>query len=156
MSEYPSRVTWIDDAYYWRCELTREQSAELNRAMLKIAGAVAAGVFLIMLALMPEAFLYCLGVCVPLVGLPALIGALLPTRSFSYAMNASRIHNFGGSKSSLNTFYGEIRRMEIRGNVILLKNRIGCMRLYVPREDVGMVADYIEAHCTQSIQVVRM
>ena len=157
--DFPNRVIRYDDgAYRWTYNLRQEGNDAPQWTMVKICAAVFIPIALIMLVMIwqygaRDAVLCCLGLLAIGVGLPALIWKLAPPDP-SFKMTDEYIEAWPkGRGQNIHTFQG-VRRVEMEPALdrIRIKWVVSGLDVYVPREDYGLVRDFILDHVPESAE----
>ena len=145
-----SRLTLTDGGVYrWTYTLSREQALVHYHFMLKISGLITGTISLIMLILLRRyegAWLYVLGIIGGVFGLPAVIGRLtLSWDTRTYEMDETCIrHKHATRGGDAVIHFNKIQWMQVRGEAFTIKEGMTTYTVYVPREDVEFVKQYIK------------
>ena len=145
-----SRLTQTEGGVYrWTYTLSREQALVHYHFMLKISGLITGTISLIMLILLRRyegAWLYVLGIIGGVFGLPAVIGWLtLGWDTRTYEMDETCIrHKHATRGGDAVIRFNKIQWMQVRGEAFTIKEGITTYTVYVPKEDVEFVKQYIK------------
>ena len=145
-----SRLTLTEGGVYrWTYTLSREQALVHYHFMLKISGLITGTISLIMLILLRRyegAWLYVLGIIGGVFGLPAVIGWLtLGWDTRTYEMDETCIrHKHATRGGDAVIYFNKIQWMQVRGEAFTIKEGITTYTVYVPKEDVEFVKQYIK------------
>ena len=145
-----SRLTQTEGGVYrWTYTLSREQAMVHYHFMLKISGLITGTISLIMLILLRRyegAWLYVLGIIGGVFGLPAVIGWLtLGWDTRTYEMDETCIrHKHATRGGDAVIRFNKIQWMQVRGEAFTIKEGMTTYTVYVPREDVEFVKQYIK------------
>ena len=147
------RITEANGVYRWSYTLSKEQALVHYYDMLKISGIVTGSICLIMLIALHRfegAWISVLAVFGGVFVLPALIGWFtIGWDTRNYEMDEQYIRHKHATKGG-DAFieFKKIQWMQVRGEVFTIKAGITTYTVYVPKEDVDFVKQYIQERRT--------
>ena len=160
--DFPDRVARDGDgAYCWTYDMKKQGNAAPFCWMTMICLAVFAPIVLALLVLIwpygaLTAVLVFLGILALGLGLPALILKVCPLNP-GYRMSGTEIETWPRGRGSGIHPFGGVRRVKLRPDIdrIQLRWAGSGLHVYVPKDDYGLVREFILAHVPEGTEVVR-